>query len=87
MQHLDNFNSEHKFRGKFKNLSLLPIQLTTVLNSSCADKEKMYLAESGVTGRMDMLVLGKQLSFTGALVSPYDFLIDINDFVSQAIKL
>ena len=52
-------DSDHKYRGKFRNLSLLPIKLSTVLNFGCVDKEKIYLAESGIKGKMDMMVLGK----------------------------
>ena len=83
--HLGNLDyedsSEHKLKVKFRNISLTTIKLTTVLSNNSVDLDQLYLAESGVKGTMAMMVLGKQLKFKGTLLSPYDFLFDIKDFI------
>ena len=68
-------------------MNLQAIKLTTILNYDCVDREKKYLAEGGIKGTMDMLVKGKQLSFTGIILSPFDFLIDNKDFVAKVSQI
>ena len=78
---------DHKFNGKFRNMHLSPITLTTVLGIESVDNHQLYLYESGVKGTMDMMVLGKQLSFPGSLVSQTDFLLETKNFLSVAIQM
>ena len=78
---------DNKFNGKFRNMHLSPISLTTVLGIESVDCHQLYLYESGVKGTMDMKVLGKQFSFPGSLVSQTDFLLETKNFLSVAIQM